>query len=286
MAPEIIENVVKAYLGNDDSPDISNPIHSTEVAKAYGFDGPLVGGVTVWGWATETILEALGNSWLSNGWAEYSFRQPTFPGDILKVRATRDPDSPWESWTVDMVNQADVVSVTGKIGLGAAPWSSDFVRPVNMEPSALNHKGNLSLETVETGLDWCAMQGEFTEEVLTEFTTTKQLTNNPLFVGGPTNDDPIAHPSWTAGWAEQLMRHNFDVPSSMHTRSRIQHHAVIPSGTNVIGGAHIVEAYERKAHHFVHFDVLLQDSLARDIAQLSHWTIFKIATSEERANVS
>ena len=59
MAPEIIENVVKAYLGNDDSPDISNPIHSTEVAKAYGFDGPLVGGVTVWGWATETILKLL-----------------------------------------------------------------------------------------------------------------------------------------------------------------------------------------------------------------------------------
>ncbi|MEC9321551.1 MAG: MaoC family dehydratase, partial [Chloroflexota bacterium] len=162
MAIQIIENVVKAYLGNDDSPDISNPIHSTEVAKAYGFEGPLVGGVTVWGWATETILEALGNSWLSNGWAEYSFRQPTFPGDILTVRAIKDSDSPWESWTVDMVNQADVVSVTGKIGLGTAPWSSDFVRPANMEPTVINHKGNLSLETVETGLDWSATQEEFT----------------------------------------------------------------------------------------------------------------------------
>ena len=47
MPRTTIENTVVAYLDNDDSPDITNPIHSTEVAKSYGFDGPLVGGVTV-----------------------------------------------------------------------------------------------------------------------------------------------------------------------------------------------------------------------------------------------
>ncbi len=46
----------------------------------------------------------------------------------------------------------------------------------------------------------------------------------------------------------------------------------------------MVDAYERKAHHFVNFDVLLQDQNGTDIAQLRHWTIFKIATLEERAN--
>jgi len=59
-----IETTVVAYLDVEDNPDITNPIHSTEVAKAYGFAGPLVGGVTVWGWATDTILEALGEDWL------------------------------------------------------------------------------------------------------------------------------------------------------------------------------------------------------------------------------
>ena len=113
-----IENTVVAYLDNDDSPDITNPIHSTEVAKAYGFDGPLVGGVTVWGWATETILTALGEDWLEQGWAEYSFRHPTFPGDQLTVRATLDEDSPVASWTVEMVNQEDITCVSGAVGLG------------------------------------------------------------------------------------------------------------------------------------------------------------------------
>ena len=40
MPRTTIENTVVAYLDNDDSPDITNPIHSTEVAKSYGFDGP------------------------------------------------------------------------------------------------------------------------------------------------------------------------------------------------------------------------------------------------------
>ena len=56
----------------------------------------------------------------------------------------------------------------------------------------------------------------------------------------------------------------------------------IPAGSTVTGGAHLIQAYERKAHHFANFDVLLQDEQGFDIAQLRHWTIFKIATVEER----
>jgi acyl dehydratase len=100
MPGTFIENTVIAYLGNDDDPDISNPIHSTEVAKAYGFTGPLVGGVTVWGWSTDTILEALGEGWLAEGWAEYSFRQPVYPGDTLTIKATLIAGPPSGSWDV------------------------------------------------------------------------------------------------------------------------------------------------------------------------------------------
>ena len=57
-------------------------------------------------------------------------------------------------------------------------------------------------------------------------------------------------------------------------------------GTAVTGAAHMVDAYERKAHHFVNFDVLLQDQNGADLAQLRHWTIFKIATPEERAQAT
>ena len=283
MARTTIENTVVAYLDNDDSPDITNPIHSTEVAKSYGFDGPLVGGVTVWGWATDTILAALGEGWLEGGWAEYSFRQPTFPGDTLIVRARLNEGSSAASWTVEMINQSEEVCVSGMVGLGKAEWLDELVKPRSMSPtSEPGNKRPLTLENADIGKDWSAMELDFSEETSAEFIAQKQRTDNPLF----TDKNAVAHPSWTAGWAEILLRHNFAIPSSMHTRSRVQHHRKIPVGTSVIGGAHLIDAYERKAHHFANYDVLLVDGEGVELAQLRHWTIFKIATVEERAKIA
>jgi len=271
------------YLDNDDSPDITNPIHFTEVAKAYGFAGPLVGGVTVWGWATDTILEARGKEWLDDGWAEYSFRHLTFPGDILTVKVGLNADLPSGTWEVTMINQSGEVCVVGKVGLGKAEWSGGLIRPQHMDPTpGSQQKESLTLESADIGKDWRAMQLEFSKEAAREFTTKKQVTDNPLFVG----EDAIAHPSWSAAWAEKLLRHNFDIPSSMHTRSRVQHLSRLATGTSVTGGAHPIDAYERKAHHFANFDVLLVDQDGSDIVQMRHWTIFKIATLEERARIT
>ena len=283
MARTTIENTVVAYLDNDDSPDITNPIHSTEVAKSYGFDGPLVGGVTVWGWATDTILAALGEGWLEGGWAEYSFRQPTFPGDTLAIRARLNEGSSAASWTVEMINQSGAVCVSGMVGLGRAEWLDELVKPRSMGPtSEPGNKRPLTLENADIGKDWSAMELDFSEETSAEFIAQKQRTDNPLF----TDKNAVAHPSWTAGGAEILLRHNFAIPSSMHTRSRVQHHRKIPVGTSVIGGAHLIDAYERKAHHFANYDVLLVDGEGVELAQLRHWTIFKIATVDERAKIA
>ena len=93
-----------------------------------------------------------------------------------------------------------------------------------------------------------------------------------------------AHPSWIAGWAEALLRHNFDIPSSMHTKSLVQHYSSVPLGTTIVGGAEVIDAYERKGHHYVEFDVLLQNTDGKDIAQIRHRTIFRIATASERTD--
>ena len=181
MTRTTIENTVVAYLDNYDSPDISNPIHSTEVAKSYGFDGPLVGGVTVWGWATDTILAALGEGWLEEGWAEYSFRHPTFPGDTLTVRASLNEDSPAASWTVEMINQSGEVCGSGMVGLGKAVWLHELVKPRIMGPTEESvSKDPLTLENAETGKDWAALELDFSEEASQEFIAQKQRTDNPL----------------------------------------------------------------------------------------------------------
>ena len=76
---------ITAFLDGEDRPDIPNPIHSTGVARQYGFAGPLVGGVTVYGWLVPPILDLLGDAWLESGWADVRFRRPVYPGDDLEA---------------------------------------------------------------------------------------------------------------------------------------------------------------------------------------------------------
>lgn len=280
MSGDRVEHEIQAYLSNDDSPDISNPIHSTEVAKQYGFGGALVGGVTVWGWATPTIIEAVGDAWLDHGWAEFKFRQPTYPGDQMRIIAEREDGG---SWSVLMKNQDDVDCVIGRVGLGDGEWVDEFVTPERMtaEP-APDPKPVLVLDHAPVGEDWVPQLVDATEEFARTFAAEDQRASDPRFLG----DKPKLHPAWIAGWAERLIRHNFAIPSSMHTQSRVQHLAPINGGTKVTGGAHLLEVYERRGHHFCNFDVLLQDEGGTDLARLRHLTVFRIATVEERASLS
>ena len=275
-----IEQTIEAYLSNEDSAEISNPIHSTEVAARYGFSGALVGGVTVWGWATPVILEALGEGWLEHGWCEFGFRQPTYPGDVLTVVGERGAAEDGTAWSVTMTNQDGVNCVWGTVGLGDASWAGEFVTPQQMTGEPLAERlPPLVLESAPVGEDWVAKTIDATAELAREFSQEKQHETREVFTG----ERPLMHPAWTAGWAENLLRHNFAVPSSMHTRSRVQHLAPIATGQRVTGGAHLLEAYDRRAHHFANFDVLLRGEDDRGLARLRHWTVFRIATPEERA---
>ena len=281
MGKNKVSNNVTAYLDNDDSPDIENPIHSTEVARAYGYDGPLIGGVTVWGWATDTIIQALGNDWITRGWSEYSFRKPVFPGNVLTITAESDAEDLTKPWNVTMNNQSGDICVIGKIGLGQTKWENTLTRPVNMSPSEVTEKPPLTLDRASQETSWTALEVEFNDHIYEEINHKNRLTFSSIF-DHCSGMKPIAHPSWIAGWAEALMRHNFDIPSSMHTKSLVKHHSSVPLGTTIVGGAEVIDAYERKGHHYVEFDVLLKDTNEKDIAQIRHRTIFRIATASER----
>jgi len=279
MTNSVIKDSIVAYLGNLDDPNISNPIHSTEVAKTYGFSGPLIAGVTVWGWATDSILEALGESWLELGWSEFSLKQPCYPGELLDISVSISDEHPNNVYTVEITKSDKSICVKGLVGLGKATWLSELSIPSKSSSTFIcNNKEPLLLGQETEVSEWVPMQIEFSNTHLLYFLKEKQRTSNPIFAG----KNPIAHPSWIAGWCENLMRHNFLVPTSMHTRSKIQHFKNITMNTNVIGRGHIKETYERKNHHFVNFDVTLSDENDTLLSHLSHWTIFKIATLKER----
>ena len=269
--PAAVQSTIDAFLDNEDSDDVVNPIHSTDFARRHGFRGALVGGVTVWGWATPVILEALGDAWLDRGWAQFAFRQPTYPGDRITIRV-----SPGEAGAhaVTMTNHDGVDCVVATVGLGDGPWLRELTTPERRTAApAPNPKPELTLADPPLGRDLVPMAQPMFLNDAREYIRVSQRTEDPRFGGVR----PRIHPGWLAGRFEDLLRHNFSVPASMHTRSRVQHLAPAWAGQAIVSAARMIDAYERKGHHFGVFDCLVLSEAGALLAHVRHTTIFHIA---------
>src|SRR5438132_364252 len=64
-----------------------NKIHEDDVARQYGFKGGLVPGVTVYGWLTHPVVEALGAEWLEKGSFRARFAKPIYFEEPAVIRA-------------------------------------------------------------------------------------------------------------------------------------------------------------------------------------------------------
>jgi acyl dehydratase len=279
IAPGHAELSVEAFLDNEDSDDIRNPIHASGYARLYGFRGALVGGVTVWGWATPAILEAIGDAWLDRGWSDFTFRRPTYPDDRLQVRVRPDADGADGALAVTMTNQEGVDCVVANVGLGDAPWLGDLRMPERLAPvAAPDPKPALLLEQAPLGEDLLPMSVPFSVEDAHAYIRLSQRTDDRRFTGGR----PRLHPGWIAGRVEDLLRHNYALPSSMHTASRVQHLAPAEAGQTLTVAARCIDAYERKGHHMGVFDCVVLAEDGTPLAQMRHTTIFRIALPAAR----
>ena len=270
--PRVVQRSVVAFLDNEDSETISNPIHSTTVAKRFGFAGPLVGGVTVWGWSTPAILDALGEDWLAHGWAEFRFRRPIYPQDQVSIRLERADE--W-SFAHTMSNQDGVDCVVGRIGLGDGPWADEFTTPSDMKPGeAPQPKPDLVLDRALVGQEWVAELVPASVEDLISYSSLSHRLDGPRFVG----TSPRLHPAWIAARAERIMRHNFALPQSIHTESRVQYLSAADAGQPITVGARCIDVFECNERHLVRFDCLVRGADGVDIARIRHTTIFKLDT--------
>jgi acyl dehydratase len=274
-ATDAADQTVVAFLDEGDGSEVANPIHADGFAREHGFRGPLVGGVTVWGWATQAILDAAGPAWLDRGWSEIVFRQPTFPGDRVEIRVRAQTGQGKDRFAVRMTNQDGVDCVVATLGLGNAPWLGELTASSRLAPGpAPDPKPQLLLDRAPIDQDLVPMSVSGSAEDARAYVRRSQPADDRRFAG----DRPRLHPGWIAGRPEDLLRHNFEIPASMHIRSRLQHLAPAVAGGRIAVAAKCVEAYERKGHHVGVFDCLVLDEGGVRLAHIRHTTIFRIAT--------
>ena len=260
---------IVAFLDHEDDPaTMTNPVHSTDFARELGFAGPLVAGATVWGWSVPAILETLGDAWLDGGWARFRFRQPVYPGDEVRITLSPGEDG---AFALRMINPAGVDCVVGEAGRGANPALAGFDAPERLDPApAPDPRPELRVDPALVGADWVPMVVDASPGTLRAYMQLSHRSADPLFAG----DNPRLHPAWLVARAEALMRHNFAISSSIHTRSEVEFLASSPVGGEVVTVGRCVAVYQRKGRPFVEFDCLVRGPDGRDLARMRHTTIF------------
>ena len=269
MTTQTIERSITAFLDGEDSIEIDNIIHSTEGAAKFGFQGALVGGVTVYSWAVPALIEALGEEWLDAGWIDFRLRRPVYPGDEITTRVT-----PTESGVDFAMAKADgEVCIAGIAGLGQADFYDDLAVAQNRvvvppaDPPTL-----LTSENLPIGEDLPAMAVPMSIDDATDYADHFARDPHPRWRG----DDARLHPGWIAGRCVRLTKHTYSYPAGIHAGSQIQMLAPALAGQTLVVSGHVTDGYRRKQHEYCLLDVTISDESGQDIARLRHRTIYQV----------
>ena len=86
------------------------------------------------------------------------------------------------------------------------------------------------------------------------------------------------HPWFLAARMAPLTRHNFTYGPTIHVRTQIQHRGTAAVNQQVVVGAKIVDAYDRKGHWYQVLDGVVTgwaNGAPTELARIRHHTIFR-----------
>jgi acyl dehydratase len=262
---------ITAFLDGPDSLEIRNIIHSSEGAAQYGYKGPLVGGVTVYGWAIPAVLQTFGETWLDSGWVDVAFRRPVYPGDEMTVDVLPTGDI---TASLEMKNQDGEVCVSANLGMGVPDFARDYVLPSRRtaEPLPLE-RPQLTMASAPVGNDLRPMAVPYTLQDARDYASDKQRDPDPRW----SEPGGRIHPGWLAAQMTPLIHHSYNYGPAIHSRSQLQNLRPALLGQTVTVTGHFLQAYERKGHHYGVVDGVILGEDGSELCYIRHTTIFEVA---------
>ncbi len=249
-----------------------NKIHEDSVAKAYGFRGGLVPGVTVHAYMTRPFTEHLGLPWVERGTISARFLKPFYEGDECRVLAT-------VTAVTDRAVEFEVAAHNedGELcGSGSASLPFDAVRPPSPDavplallPSERPEAGveSLAIGTVLGTLEWdFKFEGYYTE-YLAEVADDLSLHHGV---------DGVAAPGYLVRWGNSALTANVLLGPWVHVSSEVQHFSAAHPGDQLRSAAIVTDLFERKGHQFVDLDVLIVANETRPVMRIAHRAIYQL----------
>jgi len=249
-----------------------NKIHEDGLARAMGFRGGLVPGVTVYAWTTHPVVAALGPAWLDRGTFSVRFGKPVYFGEEAAVSvsvAARTESA--VTLNARVVDGKGETCGTATMGLSsgpppATPRVGDYpAEPLPVERPPVSRailESRTVLGTPELMLDEPASQ-EFLERV----SETLSLYRG---VGA------AAHPGLYLDLANRALSRNVRVSPWIHVESQGRHLGMAKVGDRLEMRGKVKQLFEKKGHEFVELDLLLVANATRTIASIRHVAIYHL----------
>ena len=287
MTTAIVERTITAFLDGDDSLEINNIIHSTAGAARYGYTGPLVGGTTVYSWSIAALVEALGDTWLDQGWVEFQLRKPVYPSEVITTRVTPISDSvipaqagisPQDAAAVEftMTKHTGDIAVRGTAGLGVADFNTEISTATDRAPQPEPaDRPFITRAVAPLGEDLPAMAIDLSAADAAWYAEQKARDAHPLWHGA----NARVHPGWIAQRANALLAHTWRY-TAIHASSQIQHLAPVHPDQTLLVSGRLDSGYERKGHEYAIIDLTVTAQDGQDLVRMRQPTIYQVGERE------
>lgn len=199
-----------------------NAIHTDAGARAAGFPGALVAGVTTYAYLTHVPLAGWGLEWARSGGGEVRLLSPVFEGDV-----------------VECVPFTERVEAT--VGHGVRATLDLFAPGTSPAPPAMRPGEALQPRDLVLAGEWGADYGVRAGDGLTTC-----------------GDAGVAHPAVWPALANHLVHTQVARGSWIHLRSRIRHHALAPAGATATARGVVVERAQRRSGERAVLDVEIE----------------------------
>jgi hypothetical protein len=251
----MLEHRVRAV---NTAPDSENKIHDDRVAAAYGFQGGLVPGVTVYGYMTLPVLEHFGEQWLEHGAMSVRFKAPVYEGEEVAIEAR-----PLDGDRLEVFLEGGRATGVAWLEPGAAPPTLSRLPTRPMPPE--DARSAASHETLALG----TVLGTLAKTLnLEEARVSAPL---PVAIG----EGRAAHPATLLALANEVLIGNVVLGPWIHAASEVANFSTAHDGEDLTVRAQVVEKYARKGHEFIVLDVVVRAG-ERVVQSVRHTAIWEL----------
>jgi hypothetical protein len=231
----------------------TNQIHSDEIAKAYGFRGGLVPGVTISSYLMHPAALAWGEDWLTRGTADITVLHPLYDGLEFTVDVQQTSNSSCEVQLIDSENH---LCASGRLALtsqtlDALPNYQDcpVIDPTLPIPDAtpVVMKGLRSQIMKALRITW---NDSHNMAFYLKNESSMAAVHRPSVSG-------FAHGGFLLGITNWVLMGNVYMNPWLHLQRSSQYFKPVSYGTELVAECNIVNLFEKKGHDFVDLDVNL-----------------------------